>query len=304
MNNHSSTNQRTNYHGGSPKRSSDRGKSFGHMSQNHSSYNGLHSKPSMMKILDPEISWINRRFEGSDPFEFFMTQNQAYLAICSLGGGQRIINDNYVFTSDITADDAPLIPNNYIYLNEDQQYLAKVQWQKSMTVFRKQESDMEARRNLHDILLTKIFNILEKYFHTNILQSFPVFIANRDYYSLWWSMHQKFMSRSEERAIELEKLISLNVFRPSPNCNISQFINHQKMMVLVLLKLKGQKEMFSDHQLLTWLRNSIKNGPCRDFNFQLEIARTNQWSYDTFVEQLEQKNSDMTIANSTQQIIS
>jgi hypothetical protein len=62
--------------------------------------------------------------------------------------------------------------------------------------------------------------------------------------------------------------------------------------------------MFSDHQLLTWLRNSIKNGSCKDFNFQLEIARTNQWTYDFFVEQLEQKNSDMSIANSTQQILS
>ena len=91
-----------------------------------------------------------------------MTQNQAYLAICSLGGGQRIINENYVFTSDITADDAaPLIPHNYLDLNENEQYQAKVQWQKSMVAFRKQVTDMESRRNLHDILLAKIFNILE-----------------------------------------------------------------------------------------------------------------------------------------------
>ena len=136
MNNYSSTSQRNHFNGGSSKRSFYRENTFGNMSQNYSSNNGLHSKPSMMKIMDPDISWINRRFEGSDPFEFFMTQNQAYLAICSLGGGQRIINDNYVFTSDITADDAPDIPDNYAELSEQQQYQVKIQWQKSMVSFK------------------------------------------------------------------------------------------------------------------------------------------------------------------------
>ena len=137
MNNSSSMNQRNHYHGGSSKRSFDRGNNSGHSFQNNSSTNGPFQRPSMMKILDPEISWINRRFEGSDPFEFFMTQNQAYLAICSLGGGQRIINDNYVFTSDITADDAPDIPDNYFDLNVQQQYQVKDQWQQSMVSFKK-----------------------------------------------------------------------------------------------------------------------------------------------------------------------
>jgi hypothetical protein len=61
-----------NGNGGGSKRSSNRGNNYANNHHNSNDFTANNSYAAVT-ILDPDISWIGRKFDGSDPFTFFMT---------------------------------------------------------------------------------------------------------------------------------------------------------------------------------------------------------------------------------------